>query len=49
MLVFGLPFGTAAALGVVLAFPLLAYGLFRVDAARGGGHVTVLGHRPSES
>ena len=49
MTVFGLPLGTAAALAVVLGLPLLAYGLSRVDAARGNGHVTIFGHRRSES
>ena len=49
MTVLGLPLGTAAALGFILAVPLLAYGLYRVDAARGDGHVTVFGHRSSES
>jgi hypothetical protein len=49
MTVLGLPLGTAAALAVVIALPLVAYGLSRVDAARGDGHVTIFGHRGSES
>ena len=49
MTVFGLPFGTAIALAVVGALPLFAYGLSRVDAARGDGRVTIFGHRREES
>jgi hypothetical protein len=49
MTVFGLPLGPAAALGLILAVPLLAYALYRVDESRGDGHVTVFGHRSSES
>lgn len=48
MTVLGLPIGTATALAVVVALPVLAYGLFRIDVTRGEGYVTVLGHR-SES
>jgi hypothetical protein len=42
---FGLPIGTVWALGFVIALPLLSYGLYAVDRARGDGHVTVLGRR----
>lgn len=44
-MLFGLPFGSVLALGTVLVLPLVAYGLYRIDRARGDGHVTVLGHR----
>ncbi len=43
----GLPLGTVAALGLMGALPLLAYGLYRVDRERGEGHVTILGRRSS--
>jgi hypothetical protein len=46
-MLFGLPLGTVLLLGAILALPLAAYGLYRIDRARGDGHVTVLGHRPS--
>lgn len=47
---FGLPLGTVWALGLVVALPLLSYGLHTVDQARGDGHVTVLGRRaPSDA
>ncbi len=49
MALFGLPLGTAAALAIVGTLPLLAYVLHRIDAKRAGGHVTVLGYRPSAS
>ncbi|WP_263785504.1 hypothetical protein [Salinibacter grassmerensis] len=49
MTLFGLPLGTAAALAVVGSLPLLAYVLYRIDARGADGHVTVLGHRPSDS
>ncbi|WP_251954608.1 hypothetical protein [Salinibacter ruber] len=49
MTLFGLPLGTATALAVVGTLPLLAYALCRVDAKRGDGYVTILGHRSSAS
>ena len=41
----GLPLGATIALTVIIALPLAAYGLYRIDEARGDGHVTVLGYR----
>ena len=41
----GLPLGTVIALAVIIALPLTAYGLYRIDEARGDGHVTVFGYR----
>jgi hypothetical protein len=41
----GLPFGPTIALAAIIALPLVAYGLYRVDRSRGDGHVTVFGHR----
>ncbi|MFO8100035.1 MAG: hypothetical protein R6T83_10515 [Salinibacter sp.] len=43
----GLPPGTVVTLALVVGLPLLAYGLFRIDHARGEGHVTILGRRSS--
>jgi hypothetical protein len=50
MTLFGLPLGSVLALAAIVALPLAAYGLYRVDQARGDGHVTVFGYRaPTET
>lgn len=46
---FGLPLGATIALVVIIALPLAAYGLYRIDEARGGGYVTVLGYREPDT
>lgn len=38
-----LPIETAVALVVMIAVPILSYVLYRIDASRGDGRVTVLG------
>lgn len=45
---FGLPAATVVALGLMIALPLLAYGLYRVDWTRGDGRVTILGRSSAE-
>jgi len=49
MTVLGFPLGSALALAVIVALPLVAYGLYRIDRARGPGHVTVLGYRGTDT
>jgi hypothetical protein len=49
MTVLGFPLGSALALVVIVALPLGAYGLYRIDRARGNGHVTVLGYRGTDT
>jgi hypothetical protein len=46
---FGLPLGSSIALAAVVALPLAAYGLHRIDEARGDGYVTVLGYRGTDT
>lgn len=45
MSLFGLPLGSGIALATIVALPLLTYGLYRIDRARGDGSVTVFGYR----
>ena len=49
MTLFGLPWGTVAALAVVGALPVLSYVLYRIDVARGDGCVTVFGVSSSDT
>jgi hypothetical protein len=42
---FGLPLASTIALAAIVALPLAAYGLYRVDRTRGDGYVTVFGYR----
>lgn len=44
-MLFGLPLGSVAALAFVVVLPVVAYGLYRIDQARGDGRVTVFGYR----
>jgi hypothetical protein len=46
---FGLPLGTVAALLVVTALPLLAYGLYRIDVTRGDGRPALFGRSSDEA
>lgn len=45
----GLPLGAALVLAVIVALPLTAYGLYRIDRGRADGHITVLGYRGSDT
>jgi ABC-type Co2+ transport system permease subunit len=45
----GLPPGSVLALAVIVALPLVAYGLYRVDRARGDGSVTIFGSRSTDA
>jgi hypothetical protein len=45
MMLFGLPLGSVLTLAAIVALPLAAYGLYRIDRTRGDGHVTVFGYR----
>ncbi|WP_164974853.1 hypothetical protein [Halegenticoccus tardaugens] len=41
----GLPLGTAVALALMVAIPIAAYLLYRLDARRTGGYVSAWGRR----
>ncbi|SDJ34407.1 hypothetical protein SAMN04515672_0253 [Natronorubrum texcoconense] len=41
----GLPIGTTLAVLVTMLMPVVAYLLYRIDAQRGDGRVTVFGKR----
>jgi hypothetical protein len=41
----GLPIGTSIALVLMIALPIITYGLYLVDRRTADGYVTVLGRR----
>jgi len=48
-MLFGLPPGTVTLLVVIVALPVAAYGLYRVDRTRADGYVSVFGFRAPDN
>ncbi|HKL87358.1 MAG TPA: hypothetical protein VJ884_00040 [Salinibacter sp.] len=46
---FGLPLGAVLVLAMIVALPLTAYGLYRIDRVRADGHITTFGYRRSDT